>query len=187
MHSLFSQWLVISSITCCSFALFAKEQPQCNENSWNNNLTQFNRLESTYNRHATTYNQLLNEHKQRRLLTQTFSEPDISLLWQSESKKALLENQLNAARLFVNKVKENANLVRKLSGVLDSNANNWRKIALGCQQEQYQVNQIVADWYHTQALELGSQINQLTTQFDALKAQYDREVATLLRVQNPSN
>lgn len=187
MHSLFSQWLVISSITCCSFTLLAKEQPQCNENSWNNNLTQFNRLESTYNRHATTYNQLLNEHKQRRLLTQTFSEPDISLLWQSESKKALLKNQLNAARLFVNKVKENANLVRKLSGVLVSNANNWQKIALGCQQEQYQVNQIVADWYHTQALELGSQINQLTTQFDALKAQYDREVATLLRVQNPSN
>jgi hypothetical protein len=165
----------------------AKEHPQCNEDSWNNYLTQFNRLESTYNRHATTFNQLLFEHEQRRLLTQTFSESDISLLWQSEGKKDLLESQLNASRLFINKVKQNANLVGKLSIALESNANNWQNISLGCKKERYQVNHIVADWYHTQALELGTQINQLSTQLNALQAQYDNEVATLLRAQNVSN
>ncbi|MDW2245047.1 ATPase, partial [Vibrio sp. 1287] len=48
-------WMLI----LISFPLLGFANVQCNPSSWNDNLTQFSRLESNYNQHVKVFNTLL--------------------------------------------------------------------------------------------------------------------------------
>ncbi|MDW2313550.1 ATPase, partial [Vibrio sp. 1075] len=86
-------WMLILIL----FPLLGLANVQCNPSSWNDNLTQFNRLESNYNQHVKVFNTLLSEHKQRQLLSQTFSTDELSLLWRAKYNQNLFQNQLKAS------------------------------------------------------------------------------------------
>lgn len=66
-------WMLILIL----FPLLGFANVQCNPSSWDDNLTQFNRLESNYNQHVKVFNTLLSEHKQRQLLSQTFPQMNL--------------------------------------------------------------------------------------------------------------
>ncbi|MDW2133237.1 ATPase, partial [Vibrio sp. 2129(2023)] len=121
-------WMLILIL----FPLLGFANVQCNPSSWNDNLTQFNRLESNYNQHVKVFNTLLSEHKQRQLLSQTFSTDELSLLWRAKYNQNLFQNQLKASVQYKEELTQKANELIKLSTESQWAANGWEKLAQSC-------------------------------------------------------
>ncbi|HDM8185131.1 TPA: ATPase [Vibrio harveyi] len=160
---------------------------QCDHASWNDNLTQFSRLESNYNRYVETFNTLLTEHKQRQLLSQTFSLRELTLLWQAQTNQRAFQSQLRASIQYREELTTKARELEKLS--IESNwmANGWQKLASKCEISDATANQISAEWYQTNASQLAKDYTQLATQYLGLAQLYDKEANALKYVQNESD
>ncbi|MGR5133733.1 ATPase [Vibrio alfacsensis] len=157
---------------------------QCDHNSWNDNLTQFNQLESNYNQYVTIYNTLLNEHKQRKLLSQTFSLEELTLLWQSQANQNIFRGQLQASIQYRDELRSKAEKLKKLSKESKWTANGWQKLAVLCQKSGATANQVSAEWYRENANLLAEDYTQLALQYAGLAGLYAQEVETLKQTQN---
>ncbi|PFG57831.1 hypothetical protein ATG66_0329 [Vibrio sp. ES.051] len=161
---------------------------QCTESSWNDNLTQFNRLESNYNKHVKVFNTLLADHNQRQLLSQIFSLHELVLLWRSQSNKNVFQSQLKASIQYREELTDTANELITFSTQSKWSANSWKKLAQKCLEsnEVAITNQISAEWYHTNALQLADDYTRLSSQYLALAQQYDKEARALQYAQDVS-
>ncbi|ALR94508.1 ATPase [Vibrio alginolyticus] len=159
---------------------------QCNPSSWNDNLTQFNRLESNYNQHVEVFNTLLTEHKQRQLLSETFSLHELVLLWRAKSNQNVFKAQLKASIQYKEELTTKANQLLKLSTQSQWSANGWEILAQKCRESNKTVNQITAEWYNTNALELAEDYKRLSSQYQTLSQVYDKEARALQYAQDVS-
>ncbi len=157
---------------------------QCDHASWNDNLTQFNRLESNYNQYVETFNALLTEHKQRQLLSQTFSLHELTLLWRAQNNQRAFQDQLKASIQYHEELTNKAKALAKLSKESIWMANGWRKLAKKCEVSDEKANQITAEWYQVNASQLAKDYTQLETQYLGLARLYDREANALRFAQN---
>ncbi|HCE2443837.1 TPA: ATPase [Vibrio parahaemolyticus] len=168
-------WMLILIL----FPLLGFANVQCNPSSWNDNLTQFNRLESNYNQHVKVFNTLLSEHKQRQLLSQTFSTDELSLLWRAKYNQNLFQNQLKASVQYKEELTQKANELIKLSTESQWAANGWEKLAQSCRHNNETANQISAEWYRENAQQLAKDYKTLSSQFLGLAHLYDKEASAL--------
>ncbi|HHX8659630.1 TPA: ATPase [Vibrio diabolicus] len=168
------------------FPLMGHANIQCNPSSWNDNLTQFNRLESNYNKHVEVFNALLAEHKQRQLLSQTFSLHELVLLWRARSNQNAFKTQLKASIQYKEELTTKANELIKLSTQSQWSANGWKKLAQKCRESNETANQITAEWYNTNALQLTEDYKRLSSQYQALAQLYDKEARSLQYAQDVS-
>ncbi len=166
------------------FPLPAYASIQCDHASWNDNLTQFNRLESNYNQYVETFNALLTEHKQRQLLSQTFSPHELTLLWRAQTNQRAFHNQLEASVQYQRELTDKANALAKLSKESTWMANGWEKLADKCEISDEKANQISAEWYQINASELAKDYTQLATQYLGLAQLYAKEASALKYAQN---
>ncbi|MFN1516924.1 ATPase [Vibrio owensii] len=157
---------------------------KCDHASWNDNLTQFNRLESNYNQYVETFNALLTEHKQRQLLSQTFSLHELTLLWRAQNNQRAFQDQLKASIQYHEELTNKAKALAKLSKESIWMANGWRKLAEMCEVSDEKANQITAEWYQVNASQLAKDYTQLETQYLGLARLYDREANALRFAQN---
>ncbi|MGR5236937.1 ATPase [Vibrio alfacsensis] len=175
-----SKWILILLL----FSFPVNATVQCDSTSWNDNLTQFNQLESNYNQYVTVYNTLLNEHKQRKLLSQTFSLKELALLWQSQANQSLFRGQLTASIQYRDELLSKANELTNLSKQARWAANRWQKLAGQCQKAGVTANQISAEWYENNAKLLAEDYTQLAAQYAGLANLYENEANTLKAAQS---
>ncbi|MEF1311059.1 ATPase [Vibrio mytili] len=166
--------LILLTFPCIGYA-----NNQCNSSSWNDNLTQFNQLESNYNQYVNVFNALLAEHKQRPLLSQTFSIQELALLWRKKVNTTQFENQLQASKQYQKELTQKAVELTKLSTQSKWVENSWGKLAKSCKASNAKANQISAEWYQDNANQLANDYKQLASQFRALSQAYDNEANAL--------
>ncbi|EOD9419624.1 ATPase [Vibrio campbellii] len=166
------------------FPLPAYASIQCDHASWNDNLTQFNRLESNYNQYVETFNALLTEHKQRQLLSQAFSPHELTLLWRAQINQRAFHNQLEASIQYQRELTDKANTLAKLSKESTWMTNGWEKLADKCEISDEKANQISAEWYQINASQLAKDYTQLATQYLGLAQLYAKEASALKYAQN---
>ncbi len=151
----------------------------CNPSSWNDNLHQFNQLESNYNKHVKVFNALLSAHKQRPLLSETFTPDELELLWRVKPRRDMLQTQLDTAIKFRLELSQKSEVLTKLSTQSIWSANAWKKLAQSCKNADKMSNQITAEWYQTNASQLAGDYINLASQYLGLAKLYDQEANAL--------
>ncbi len=159
----------------------------CNPSSWNDNLNEFNRLESKYNQHVKVFNALLMEHKQRPLLSNEFSPDELVILWRVKSRRDMLLAQLESSIKYHQELTQKANEITKLSIQSKWSANGWEKLAQSCKMSEKMSNQITAEWYKSNAEQLAEDYTKLSSLYLGLAAVYNREASALTSAQHKIN
>lgn len=159
----------------------------CNPASWNDNLYQFNQLESNYNKHVKVFNALLMEHKQRPLLSKQFSPDELTMLWRVKSSRDMLQTQLDSSLKYRQELSQKAEELTKLSTQSTWSANAWEKLAQSCKNANEMVNQITAEWYQINANQLADDYINLSVQYLGLAKIYDNEASALNTAKNGNN
>ncbi|MBR9786550.1 MAG: ATPase [Vibrionaceae bacterium] len=159
----------------------------CNPSSWEDNLNEFNRLESKYNKHVKVFNALLIEHKQRPLLSKEFSPDELALLWRVKQRRDMLQTQLEASIKYRQELTQKASEITRLSTQSKWSANGWGKLAQSCKMSDNMSNHITADWYHSNANQLAEDFTKLSSLYLGLAAVYDREATELTSAQHKIN
>lgn len=159
----------------------------CNPSSWNDNLSEFNRLEAKYNKHVKVFNALLMEHKQRPLLSKEFSADELVMLWRVKSRRDMLQTQLEASIKYRQQLTHKASEITKLSAQSTWSANGWEKLAQNCKMADEMSNQITAEWYHGNAIQLAEDYTKLSSLYLGLAEVYDREATALTSAQHKKN
>lgn len=151
----------------------------CSPSSWNDNLYQFNQLESNYNKNVKVFNALLFEHKQRPLLSKQFSPDELALLWRVRSRRDMLQTQLDSSIKYRQELNQKAETLTKLSTQSKWSANAWGKLAQSCKNANEMANQITAEWYQINANQLADDYTNLSIQYIGLAKLYDKEASAL--------
>ncbi|NOI71909.1 ATPase [Vibrio owensii] len=160
---------------------------QCDHASWNDNLTQFNRLESNYNEHANLFNERLREHKEHQLLSQTFSVDELTNLWRTPSNKTMLKKQLLESKEQQQEFIEMSRSINALMHHSQNIAENWKRIVFYCQKGGSKSNEISANWYLTNTLEMQEEFRVLAGKYLTLANQYGKEIEVINYAKNVSD
>lgn len=159
----------------------------CTPSSWNDNLNEFNRLESKYNQHVKVFNALLIEHKQRPLLSKEFSPNELVMLWRVKSRRDMLQTQLDASIQYRKELTQKASEITKLSTQSQWSTNGWEKLAQSCKLSEKMSNQITAEWYQTNANQLAEDYTKLSSLYLGLASVYEREASALTSAKHQRN
>jgi hypothetical protein len=160
---------------------------QCDHASWNDNLTQFNRLESNYNEHANLFNERLREHNEHQLLSQTFSVDELTNLWRTPSNKTMLKKQLLESKEQQQEFIEMSRSINALMHHSQNIAENWKRIVFYCQKGGAKSNEISANWYLTNTLEMQEEFRVLAGKYLTLANQYGKEIEVINYAKNVSD
>lgn len=160
---------------------------QCDQASWNDNLTQFSRLESNYNEHARLFNERLKAYHDNQLLSQTFSTDELTNLWRSPSNKTMLKKQLLESKEQQEDFIEMSRAINALMHRSQTIAENWKRIVFYCQKDGVKSNEITANWYLTNTLEMQKDFRILAGKYLTLAKQYGMEIDAINYAQNSSD
>ncbi|WP_231571890.1 ATPase [Vibrio jasicida] len=159
---------------------------QCDHASWNDNLTQFSRLESNYNEHARLFNENLKEYNDSQMYSQTFSTDELSKLWRTPSNKNRLKKQLLESEEQREDFIEMSRAINALMHRSQTIAENWKRIVFYCQKEGAKSNEITANWYLTNTLEMQNDFRILAGKYLTLANQYGMEIDAINYARNSS-
>ncbi|BDR20176.1 hypothetical protein VspSTUT16_35220 [Vibrio sp. STUT-A16] len=119
-------------------------------------------------------------------MSQTFSLHELVLLWRARSNQNAFKTQLKASIQYKEELTTKANELIKLSTQSQWSANGWKKLAQKCRESNETANQITAEWYNTNALQLTEDYKRLSSQYQALAQLYDKEARSLQYAQDVS-
>ncbi|WP_045398410.1 hypothetical protein [Vibrio hyugaensis] len=160
---------------------------QCDHTSWNDNLTQFSRLESNYNEHARLFNERLQEYNDSKMYSQTFSTDELINLWRTPSNKNRLKKQLLESKEQREDFIEMSRAINALMHRSQTIAENWKRIVFYCQKEGTKSNEITANWYLTNTLEMQNDFRILAGKYLTLANQYGMEIDAINYARNRSD
>ena len=146
---------------------------QCDHASWNDNLTQFSRVESK-------------EYNDSQMYSQTFSTDELSKLWRTPSNKNRLKKQLLESEEQREDFIEMSRAINALMHRSQTIADNWKRIVFYCQKEGAKSNEITANWYLTNTLEMQNDFRILAGKYLTLANQYGMEIDAINYARNSS-
>lgn len=173
------KWILLLAV----FPSIGHSGESCTPAAWNKNLLEFKRLESSYNNSVKVFNALLTEHKQRSLLSETFSLNELATLWRVKSRREVIQTQIDSSESYYQELSQKIEGLTKLREHSRLSARAWEQLAQSCKTANEPANQITAEWYHSNANQLAKDYTNLSSQYLGLAKLYDQEANLLKRAQ----